>query len=520
MAACGAFHDLELIMDGNLHRARLSQVTPSSSSQVNSGEDVDVFDAALVDEDQVDVAGSSFGNPLANAASISLALNSVFTSGLILTKNNEMAHASHRSRFGQAISGAAPPQKKSHSPVPVMASSKVQVALDIPVATPVTVSKKSTNYVSAFPEYERLRGPDFKDPAKAAGLRRASIVWFRNDLRVHDNEALVSASRDSLSILPVFCFDPRDYGKSSSGFDKTGPYRAKFLIECISNLRSSLRDRGSDLVVRIGKPEEVLVDLAKSVGAEALYAHQEVTHEELQAEERVAAALQEKGVETKYFWGSTLYHLEDLPFDLEDMPSNYGGFRAKVQNLTIRDPIEAPQQLKGLPACGNVNPGRIPSLQELGFNSAANLRQEGQAAGEAEILGGEEEALKKLQKFALDVPSRTSVSKARNDQSEPGGDSLYGANFSCKISPWLALGCLSPRRLFEDLKKSASSGGAMSNLAVKSSGPGSEDGGLNWLVFELLWRDFFRFITMKYGSGKRFSEASPAKASTSTLVAA
>jgi deoxyribodipyrimidine photo-lyase len=30
---------------------------------------------------------------------------------------------------------------------------------------------------------------------------------------------------------------------------------------------------------------------------------------------------------------------------------------------------------------------------------------------------------------------------------------LYGANFSCKISPWLAMGCLSPRRMFEDLKK-------------------------------------------------------------------
>ena len=89
----------------------------------------------------------------------------------------------------------------------------------------------------------------------------------------------------------------------------------------------------------------------------------------------MAVALQERGVEIKYFWGSTLYHLEDLPFKLEDMPSNYGGFREKVQNLTIRDTIGAPQQLKGLPACGNVKPGRIPSLQELGLNPATNVRQ-------------------------------------------------------------------------------------------------------------------------------------------------
>jgi hypothetical protein len=76
----------------------------------------------------VNLVAAPFGNPLPKAASISLALNSVFTSGLVLTKSNEKAHASHRNGFGPAISGAAPSQKKSHSPVPVMASSKVQVS--------------------------------------------------------------------------------------------------------------------------------------------------------------------------------------------------------------------------------------------------------------------------------------------------------------------------------------------------------------------------------------------------------
>ena len=95
----------------------------------------------------------------------------------------------------------------------------------------------------------------------------------------------------------------------------------------------------------------------------------------LQAEEKVAASLQEQGVETKYFWGSTLFHIDDLPFKLNDMPSNYGGFREKVQNVAVRDTLEAPQQLKGLPASGNLKPGNIPSLQELGLNPAAALRK-------------------------------------------------------------------------------------------------------------------------------------------------
>ena len=81
-------------------------------------------------------------------------------------------------------------------------------------------------------------------------------------------------------------------GKSTSGFDKTGQYRAKFLLECVADLRASLRAKGSDLIVRVGRPEEVLLKLAGEVGATALYAHQEVTYEELQSESKVAAAIQ------------------------------------------------------------------------------------------------------------------------------------------------------------------------------------------------------------------------------------
>lgn len=95
-------------------------------------------------------------------------------------------------------------------------------------------------------------------PSNGAVFRRASVVWFRSDLRVHDNECLNAANNESVSVLPVYCFDPRDYGKSSSGFDKTGPYRAAFVLNCVSDLRRNLQARGSDLVVRFGKPEQVL----------------------------------------------------------------------------------------------------------------------------------------------------------------------------------------------------------------------------------------------------------------------
>ncbi|KAG4995837.1 hypothetical protein JHK82_026657 [Glycine max] len=389
--------------------------------------------------------------------------------------------------------------------VPTQASSLTHLSLSTTTPPPSKTSFKST--VSANPLHAPLSLAPHRprDPSNAAALRRAAVVWFRNDLRLLDNECLTAANNDSLSVLPVYCFDPSDYGKSASGFDKTGPYRAAFLIDSVSDLRRSLQARGSDLVVRVGKPETVLVELAKAVGADAVYAHREVSHDEAKAEEKVEAAMKEENVEVKYFWGSTLYHVDDLPFQLEDMPSNYGGFRDRVQKLEVRKTIEALDHLKGMPSRGDFELGEIPSLMDLGLNPSATMSQDGKFGANASMIGGETEALQRLKKFAAECAAQP------NKGFKDGTQSIYGANFSCKISPWLAMGCLSPRTMYEELKKTTSR--AISASADKNDGGnGSSRNGTNWLMFELLWRDFFRFITKKYSSAKKQLEAAPVTA--------
>ncbi|MQM01560.1 hypothetical protein Taro_034315 [Colocasia esculenta] len=367
--------------------------------------------------------------------------------------------------------------------------------------------------ISAFPLQAPLRYLTRRpaEPSHPAAGRRCTVVWFRSDLRVHDNEALTAASNDSLSLLPVYLFDPRDYGKSSSGFDKTGPYRATFLLESVRDLRNSLRARGSDLVVRVGRPETVLVELAREVGADAVYAHQEVSHDEVRMEEKMAKVMEEEGVEVKYFWGSTLYHMEDLPFDLEHMPSNYGGFREKVQGLGVRKTIEALDQIKGMPRRGDVEPGDIPTLMDLGLTPPSTMGQDGKPASNSGLVGGETEALDRLKRFAAEF-------QAHPNKGDKDGNcgSIYGANFSCKISPWLAMGCLSPRFMFDELKKTAARTISAASSQVNGGKPGNN--GMNWLMFELMWRDFFRFITKKYSSTKKKIEAVPATACTGALV--
>ena len=58
------------------------------------------------------------------------------------------------------------------------------------------------------------------------------IVWFRNDLRVHDNPVLSAAAArggaEGSTVVPVYCFDPRTFGETPWGSPKTGGYRARF----------------------------------------------------------------------------------------------------------------------------------------------------------------------------------------------------------------------------------------------------------------------------------------------------
>ncbi|KAL6957902.1 1,3-beta-glucanosyltransferase [Sarracenia purpurea var. burkii] len=368
------------------------------------------------------------------------------------------------------VSSFLSPHPTNKVKIPSQISSLSHLSLSSSSLSPPKSYFKSTISSNPLqnPLYLNPRRPS--DPSNAAGIRRASIVWFRNDLRVHDNECLNSANNESMSVLPVYCFDPRDYGKSSSGFDKTGPYRATFLIESVSDLKKSLQSRGSDLVVRIGKPETVLVELAKAIGADAVYAHREVSHDEVKAEEKIEAAMKDEGVEVKYLWGSTLYHVDDLPFKMEEMPTNYGGFKEKVQGLEIRKTIAALDQLRGLPSRGDVEAGDIPSLVDLGLNPNATLCQDGKPAANASLVGGETEAMQRLSKFATECRAQPNKGSKNGNN-----DNIYGANFST-IS-------------------------AASNQ--KDGGSSQSDTGMNWLMYELLWRDFFRFITKKYSSARQ-----------------
>nr|WP_290227515.1 deoxyribodipyrimidine photo-lyase [Trichocoleus desertorum] len=72
-------------------------------------------------------------------------------------------------------------------------------------------------------------------------------------------------------------------------------------------------------------------ELIKQLQISAVYCHGEVTSEETAIEESLKTALRPLGVELKTFWGQMLYHPDNLPFEIAELPELFTHFRKQVE---------------------------------------------------------------------------------------------------------------------------------------------------------------------------------------------
>jgi deoxyribodipyrimidine photo-lyase len=303
-------------------------------------------------------------------------------------------------------------------------------------------------------------------------MNKLILVWFRNDLRIHDNEVLLEATRKGDAIVPVYCFDPRHYGPTSYGTRKTGPIRAQFILESVADLKRNLQALGGNLITLMGKPEELIPQVAVQYGVHEVYHHREVATEEIDVSERVETALWKHKINLKHFIGHTLYHKEHLPFPIKDIPDVFTNFRKKVEKeSTVRPCFSEPSSIS-IPE--NLLVDHLPSLSNLGYDGQSSL----DSRAVLQFKGGESEGLKRMQEYFWEHDALRTYKETRNG--------LLGANYSSKFSAWIALGCLSPRKVYWEIKKYEKE-----RVANEST---------YWLIFELLWRDYFRFMFKKHGN--------------------
>jgi deoxyribodipyrimidine photo-lyase len=297
---------------------------------------------------------------------------------------------------------------------------------------------------------------------------KTSIVWFTTDLRLHDNETLVRAIEQSEEIIPLYCFDETHFKTSEFGFKRTGNFRAQFLLESLIDLDASLRAIGSGLIIVRGKPEEELIKVAQKYKAKKVFAKREVSHEEKITQELVEKQLWKIDCELETFSTSTLYHALDLPFSIKDIPDVFTSFRKKVEKeSSIRNVFEKPLKIKS-PA---ISVMQLTRIEQLGLQQVIQDKRSAIV-----FKGGETEGIKRIKTYFYDTRSVDTYKETRNG--------MVGCNYSTKFSAWLALGCLSPREIYHELKKYES---------IYSANESTY-----WLEFELLWRDYFRFMMKKY----------------------
>ena len=314
------------------------------------------------------------------------------------------------------------------------------------------------------------------------------IFWFRSDLRLHDQRALAAALDPAINdgathLLPVVCLPPLDEA-TPWGFARVGAHRRAFVDAAVRDLGARLSALGNPLLICRAAPAGALPALARAVGANTVVC-EDVAAPYEQAE---VAALRACGLRVHTVWHSSLLSPVDMPWHAAQLPGAFTSFRQEVERARIMPPQPLPP-----PGCLLPPPAFAPSVllkAEAAIYGAAHRGEAEDPApctagcdsrssfpyGTAACDGGETAALAHLAHYlARKLPH--SYKATRN--------ALTGLDYSSKLSPWLATGALSARRVLAELRTFESAYGA--------------NDGTYWLWFELLWRDYFRLLHLQYG---------------------
>jgi deoxyribodipyrimidine photo-lyase len=300
---------------------------------------------------------------------------------------------------------------------------------------------------------------------------KTALHWFRNDLRGADNTSLTRACRAE-RVLALYCFDPRFFEKDRYGFPRTGKFRAAFLRETVEDLSRVLRGMNIPLFICLGQPEEAIPALVARFCISEIHAQGEWTRDETRVRDQVLRSLP-PGVAFQEHFDQFLFHPDDTPFaDFGQVPEVFTAFRkACEKEAVVRPCLPLPQKR---PDAHWVEPEAVlPGFEALGLEVP-----ERDPRSAFPFRGGSTAAWERLDHYFWEEKRLSYYKKTRNG--------MIGADYSSKFSPWLANGSLSARQVYHEVRR-------YEKEVVRNQDT-------YWLVFELIWRDYFKFISLKHGN--------------------
>jgi deoxyribodipyrimidine photo-lyase len=269
-----------------------------------------------------------------------------------------------------------------------------------------------------------------------------------------------------LTIIPVFIIEDIWFEAVHPDleFPRTGSKRKQFLAETLTDLKQTLEKHGNTLHIFKGDTVTILKDLAGSTKCSKIIAQKEFAWEEIEIEEAV-----HKDLPLELHYGSMLYQPDEVDFPPEKSPFYYTKFKNKVLSQPfIPQPISTHSQKK------IIRPEKEIDLENFDI---FNLEVWMNNSKSSIFKGGEYEGVKRMDEY-LNSGGAEQYAQTRN--------LFKGENFSSQLGPWLANGSLSPRVLYKKLKKK------------ESQHPEASES-INTIVEQLIWRDNFRFLFLRYG---------------------
>lgn len=280
------------------------------------------------------------------------------------------------------------------------------------------------------------------------------IHWFRRDLRVSDNTALHEADVAAERVVPVFCWD-----EAILRSPDVGAPRVAFLLESLRSLESNLGALGHRLIVRRGRPDDVLRDLARETGASAVFANRDYEPYARERDARVGAVLAQEGVAFRLFKDSVVWEEREV---LTGAGGVYTVFTPYSRAWRSR-PVPSPR-----PRLGQARVAVDTSLASEAL--PASPSELGHPCGVELFPAGERAGLRALDDFLKGRVERYGT--GRDTPSDDGGTS--------RLSPHLRFGTVNVRTALERLGRARAS----------ATGDVGRRGCEVWET-ELIWREFY-----------------------------
>ena len=291
---------------------------------------------------------------------------------------------------------------------------------------------------------------------------KKSIYWFRKNLRLRDNPSLFNAIKDNDEIIFIYIIDLQTYNPNGLDIHEIGDFRKKFIMESVLDLEKNLKSKKIHLHVFEGDKFKILEEIRSSHGIDTIYCSNEVGWYEEEDEKKLI----DKNFELIMSEDPHLIEESELPFNLDNLPLIFTPFRKKVEkNSTIRNEVrELPTIKKAI-----VNT-ELKFLSKIEVNDIINHSNTAYP-----FEGGERNALERLRSYLWESHNIAKYKETRNG--------LIGTEYSSKFSAYLSTGSLSPVTIYHEIKK-------FEREVKKNSST-------YWLIFELMWREFFRYVAKK-----------------------